>query len=79
VDIEIPEGSARLIAAIMRKLGETRITITKEDMIDPGPCKITVWGEPTGQITVQLGALVDPDQGDLPLADCASPPWPSAK
>lgn len=64
--------TARLIAAILHKLGETSITISTEDLKSLPPGHVESYGDPfDGTMTYRFRKYdhADPDQQELPLAD----------
>lgn len=63
--------TARLIAAILHKLGETSITISTEDLKSLPPGHVESYGDPfNGTMTYRFRKYdhADPDQQELPLA-----------
>ena len=67
--------TARLIAAILHKLGETSITISTEDLKSLPPGHVESYGDPfNGTMTYRFRKYdhVDPDQQELPLASEAT-------
>lgn len=64
--------TARLIAAILHKLGETSITISAEDLKSLPPGHVESYGDPfNGTMTYRFRKYdhADPDQQELPLAE----------